>query len=299
MKTTLPLLLVLGLMHAGAVMSQKPIELREDSIKFGTHSHPGIILSLPEVPYESVQKSWVKLLESGTKSKAVYENGIYTLFGGNIKDVSPNPVNIYSRLDSRDSVVYIMTSVELKEDTYVQKGSAETELAGLKTYLKGFAKEQYLDLAKKQLDDQEKQLRSLEKELSSYEKDESDLEKSIRSDEKTIKEQEESLQVMNTELTNLSTEVLTQTNEVNAMPEGTAKEERSKYLKDLEKKKKKLTGDIKSAENRISKSQRDIRTAQNDIPDKQVRQKETKTKIEAQQAVVRKFENKYNTIKGY
>jgi len=182
MKKTIPVFLLMCLLHSGAVMSQKPIELKEDSISFGAHSYPGITVSIPEVAYESVQKNWVKALESGTKSKAVYENGVYTLFGGNIKEISPNPVNIYSKLDSRDSIVYLLATVELKKETYVQKGTAETELAGMKTYLKDFAKEQYLELAKKQLDEQEKALRTLEKELSSYQKDESDLEKSIRSD---------------------------------------------------------------------------------------------------------------------
>jgi hypothetical protein len=299
MKKPIPVFLALGLMHASAMMSQTPIELKEDSISYGAGRYPGIIVNIPEAAYESVQKSWVKTLESGTKSKAVYENGTYTLFGGNIKEISPNPVNIYSKLDSRDSVVYVMATVELKQETYVQKGSAETELAGMKNYLKEFAKEQYLDVAKNQLDEQEKALRTLEKELSSYQKDESDLEKSIRSDENTIREQEDKLVIMNTELTNLSAEVITQTNEVNAMTEGTTKEERSKYLKDLEKKKKKLSNDIESSENRISKSKQGIRNAQDAIPGKQANQKDVKARIDAQQAVVNKFQNKYNTIKGY
>jgi chromosome segregation ATPase len=83
------------------------------------------------------------------------------------------------------------------------------------------------------------------------------------------------------------------------MTEGTTKEERSKYLKDLEKKKKKLSNDIESSENRISKSKQGIRNAQDAIPGKQANQKDVKARIDAQQAVVNKFQNKYNTIKGY
>jgi DNA repair exonuclease SbcCD ATPase subunit len=296
-KISIPFLLIV--LTATGLFAQKPINITEDSVSYRNVKHPGVVVCIPEVAYEPVQKAWVKILESGTKSKAVYENGEWSIFGARLKTVSETPVNVYSKLAAQDSMVKLMVLVELKKDVYVEKGSAETEMDNLKVMIKQFAKNQYTELAEDQYKAEDKKLRELEKELSSYEGDESKLEKSIRSDEKTIKEEEDNLAVLNNELTNLSAEAITENTQFSQLQEGAAKEEKAKYIKDLEKRKKKVTNDIKSAENQISKANSDIRDANAGIPKSQVLQKEVREKIAIQEAVVRKFEDKLNKIKDY
>jgi peptidoglycan hydrolase CwlO-like protein len=298
MKTINVLILLTALANFG-LNAQKPIVVSEDSIAFRAGKIPGVIVIIPEATYESVQKNWVKEMESGTKSKAVYENGEWTIFGAILKKISPTPVNLYSKLVNQDSLVRFMAAIELKKDVYVEKGSAEAELAQMKAYMKQFAKDQYTDVADAQLKAEEKKLKDLQKELSSYQKDEADLEKSIRSDEQTIKEEEGNLVVLNNELTALSSEIITQNAQLTGLAEGSAKEEKGKYIKDLDKRERKLRNDIKSAENKISKCKGDIRDANSEIPKKQELQKEMNEKVAAQEAVVRKFEDKVNKIKAY
>lgn len=299
MKTINVLILLTALANLG-LNAQKPIVISEDSISFRAGSIPGVVVTIPEAAYESVQKNWVKEMESGTKSKAVYENGEWTIFGAILKKISPTPVNLYSKLVNQDSLVKFMAAIELKKDVYVEKETAEAELAQMKVYMKQFAKDQYTDVADAQLKAEEKKLKDLQKELSSYQKDEADLEKSIRSDEQTIKEEEGNLVVLNNELTALSTEIITQNSQYTALADGSAaREEKGKYIKDLDKREKKLRNDIKSAENKISKRKDDIRDADSEIPKKQELQKEMNEKVAAQEAVVRKFESKLNTIKAY
>jgi len=296
---TIKTLILLAAMPAFGLQAQRPISIYEDSVTYASHKHPGVIAVIPEVTYESLQKAWVKEMESRTKSKAVYENGEWSIFGANVKSISPTPVNIYSNLVNQDSLVMLMVTMELKKDVYIEKGSAETELAQLKSYMKQFAKDQYSGVADDQLKAEEKKLRDLEKELSSYQKDESDLGKSIRDDEKTIKEEEDNLTVLNNELPNLSAEIITQNTQLAELTEGAAREEKEKYIRELEKRKKKLMNDIKSAENKISKANAGIRDANSDIPRKQSLQRELKEKVNTQEAIVRKFEYKLNTIKAY
>jgi hypothetical protein len=51
--------------------AQKPILVYDSSIKLINNYYPGIIVTIPEVNFESVQKNWIKAIESGTKSKAI------------------------------------------------------------------------------------------------------------------------------------------------------------------------------------------------------------------------------------
>jgi len=290
---------IIALLQSTVLLAQKPIIITDDSVTYRNLKHPGVSVTVPEVSYESFQKSWVKEMESGTKSKAVYENGEWYIFGANMKSVVPTPVNIYSKIANQDSSVRLMVSIELKKDIYIEKNSGETELAKLKNYLKKYAKERYSQVAHEQLKTEQDKLRDLERELSSYQKDESDLSRSIRSNEKTIKDEQDNLAELNEELNTLSSELATQNAQFAELTEDAAKTERAKYIKELEKRNKKLANDITSAENRISKANSEIRKANSEIPDKQKLQKEVREKINIQKPVVSRFEYKYNTIMAY
>lgn len=298
MKTINVLILLMFLTSLG-IFAQKPIVISEDSVSFISGKLPGVVVSIPEGNFDAIKKSWEKEMEAGTKSKAIYENGEWSIFGANLKKISPTPVNVFSKLVNQDSLVLFMATIELKKDVYVQKGSAEAELTQMKAYMKEFAKNQYTEVAEKQLEAEEKKLKDLEKELSSYQKDEADLEKSINADEQTIQEQESNLVVLNNELTALSAEIITQNSQLTSLTEGSAREQKEKYIKDLDKREKKLRNDVKSAENKISKCKGDIRDANNEIPKKQQLQKEMNEKVAAQEAVVRNYEDKLNKIKAY
>lgn len=286
-----------AILLANGIYAQKPIEVYEDSLFFSNQTMPGATVTIPEVAYESIQKSWVKELESRTKSKAVYENGEWTIFGANIKAASPTPVNIYSKLINQDSLAKLMVAVELKKDVYIKSGSAEAEMTALKNFLKKFARDRYLEVAEDQLNKEQAKLRELEKELSGYKKEESKLGKSIRSNEKTIKEMEEELTSLNNELSSLSNEISTQNSQFDALPEE-SRGERGKYIKDLEKRQNKLRKNIRSSEKAISKAKKGIESADEDIPEKIALEEQTKEKISAQEEIVRKYEQKVINIKS-
>ncbi|MBN1791808.1 MAG: hypothetical protein JW830_15005 [Bacteroidales bacterium] len=295
MKTTQTLFILLFISTLGS-FAQKPILIYEENIQLGNNYYPGIYVTIPEVPFESVQKNWIKTMESGSKSKAVFENGNWSIFGANIKSVSPTPLNIYSRIENRDSLVGLLVSLELKKDDFVQKGIHETELTSAREFLKQFARDQYLKLAEEQLEVEEKKLSDIEKEFSSFKKQESRLEKSIRSAEKTIKKEQEELVAQNVALNSVSVEIASQTLQYNELADGTAKEERAKYLKSLDKRKSKITKAIKTSEKKIEKANASIRDANARIPQKESLQVEARNKIAAQQTVVQQYKDKVAKI---
>jgi chromosome segregation ATPase len=296
MKNIPALLLALNIIIPG-VFAQQPIRVYEDSITFGKNKYPGVVVTIPEANYEKLQKDWKKELEARTKSSVVIENGEWSIFGANTKNLSPTPVNIYSRLNNLDSLVELRAAVELKKDVFIEKQSSE--MLKLETYLKEFSKNQYIETAGSQLKIEEDTLRQLKKMLSDYGKSESNLKEDIKSSEKSIREAEDNISALNSELETLGSEIDNQNVQLSAMTDGSTKDDKAKYIKDLEKRKKKIGNDIESSEKKIKKANKEIDDANKQIPEKQSLQEDMKKKIAAQELVVQKYQQKLDVIKTY
>jgi DNA repair exonuclease SbcCD ATPase subunit len=281
------------------INAQKPVLVLEDSLRVGNSLLPGLFVSIPEVNYETTLKSWTKLLEEGTKSVVVTENGEMTIFGAMLKNVVGTPVNVYSKLINQDTMLILGVSIELKKDLYIEKASGETELERAKIFLFNFAKKQYIDLVTEQVKAEDKKLNDQQKELGSLEKDHSGMEKSVRSNNKSITAERDKLTLLNSELPTLSAQIIDEKNLLNTMEEGELKKEKTAYIKDLEKRKKKNLKAISASEKKITKADREIDDANRNIPKNDRTQDKFKDEVSAQEAVLQKFEDKLNTIKAY
>src|SRR5512133_2636878 len=110
-------LLALCLIPYIGSMAQKPIEVSEDTVKFGSSSMPAFSVTIPEADYDKTLKEWTRTLQSGTKSKVVTENKKdISIFGARIKQISNNPVNIYSNLDNQDDGLALKVAIEPRKD---------------------------------------------------------------------------------------------------------------------------------------------------------------------------------------
>ena len=281
------------------IKAQKPVLVSEDSLKIGKGRLPGLSVIIPEVNYEKTLKIWIRELESGTKSKIVTENNEMSIFGAKIKEVSPNPVNVYSKMTNLDSALKLNVSFEVKKDQYIESASGETDLIKAKNYLKEFAKNQYINLAKDQADAEDKKLRDLQRELSSLEKEKSRFQKSIQSENTSIVTEKDNIAIQNNELASVSAEIIEQNKQLGSMEEGTTKKEKTDYINGLEKRRKKVQSSIESSENRINKANNEIDKANAEIPRNDKMQEQVNEKIEKQQTVYQIFENKIKNIKTY
>ena len=294
--STLAFLLIIS---CTGIKAQKPIIVTEDSLNFGKGRLPGLSVLIPEVNYEKTLKNWTKELQSGTKSKLITENNEMTIFGAKLKDLSINPVNVYSKIMNLDSAIKINVAFELKKDVFIERTTSETDLTKAKLYLKEFAKSQYLDLAKDQADAEDKKLRELERELSSLEKEKTRLQKTIESENTNIVTEKDNITIQNNELTTVSAELIDQNKQLLSIEEGTTKKEKTDYINGLEKRKKKVQNSIESSQNRINKSNNEIDKANAEIPRNEKMQEQVNDKIQKQQAVYAKYEDKIKNIKAY
>lgn len=298
MKTICTLLFWV-ILSVNGINAQKPLTVNEDSIPFGSNVYPGIVVTIPEVDYESTRKSWIKLLQSGTKSDVVNENGELSIFGSNIKDISLTPVNVYSKLKNQDTAVQVMAIIELKKDDYLGRSSGDAVLASAKNFMKNFGKDQYLDEAGSQLKAEEKKLKDMENELASLRNDKTRMQRSIQSNRTLIIEENDNITLRNNELASLTNEILSENNQLIAMEEGPAREEKDKFIKDLEKQKNKTLNAVKSSENKINKANDEINKANDDIPRNESKQEEIRQQIAKQEAVVKYYSDKLHAIEEY
>ncbi|MBN2612543.1 MAG: hypothetical protein JXB00_13385 [Bacteroidales bacterium] len=299
MKTIISLAVVWFLTIIPSV-AQKPITIKETSLQFQHGSIPGILVAIPEVPLKTIEDSWVKTLEKGTKSKVQAEMGEMSIFGAINKDIAGGPMNIYSYVRQKDTVVLLAASFELKKDEYITSENRDFEFGKAKTFMFQFAKDHYLSLAKDELQTEEKKLNKLESSLNSLQNDKSKLEKMIQSNNSSITTLNEELVVSRASLQSLSGELSTQKTQMEGMDEGAGKEEKQKYITDLEKRIKKTENEISSGEKKVTAMAAEIENAQKDgIPKNMKEQEQLKIEIAEQKEVVKFYTSKYNTIKAY
>jgi len=299
MKSNYFILCLAMLVAAPILNGQKPVKVLEDSVLFGNYLYPGFNVTIPEANFDNVLKNWIKIQENGTKSKVQTENGEMTIFGALIKEVSPAPVNIYSRLMNEDTLSRLYVCIELKKDLYVEPASGDIQLTSAKDYLKEFAKSQYIDFIKDELAAEEKILRDLNKELGSLESSKARSQRTAKNNRNTVNDEQEKLLVKHNELSLLSNEIINKNNEMMAMPVGAGRDAMTTQVNELEKRRKKLQKEIGKAEKKIGKAKSAIDQADRSIPRNENEQDVMKSKIDAQQAVVQRFIDKLNTVKLY
>ena len=299
MKKLKFIIILASIVYATMANAQKPIKVFEDSILIGANHFPGLTVTIPEVDYEKTLKNWIKEQESGTKSRVVTGNGEMTIFGAIKKEVTSDPLNIYSKLANQDTLQKLTVCFELKKDEYIEPSAGDIAMTSAKTYLKEFAKSQYIDFIKGEVQAEEKKLRELNNELGSLLKNESRTKRGAQSDKNTIRDEQDKLLVKNNELNLLSTEIINQNNLLISMEAGPGRDAKTAQIKELEKRKNKLQKGINRSENSIGKAKTSINQADRALPKNENQQGKMRERIEEQEAVVQKFIDKLNAVKAY
>jgi len=281
------------------IKAQKPVIVSDDSLKIGNSLLPGLSVTIPEANFDKTMKVWIRELQSGTRSKLLTENNEMTIFGAKIKAISPNPINVYSKLVSLDSTLQLFACFEKKKDVYVVRSSGDPDYTKAQEYLKKFAKDQYIDVAKDQADAEEKKLRDLQKELSSLENEKSRMQKAIQSNNTSILNEKDNITIQNNELSTVSAALVEQNNLLATMEAGPAQKEKTDQIKELEKRKKKALNSIESSQNKINRANSGIDKDNNEIPRNERMQEKVREQIIQQEAVYQIYANKLKRIKAY
>jgi len=293
------ILVLIALLPFFGINAQKPVIVSDDSVQIGKSMLPGLSVTIPEADYDKTLKAWIRDLQTGTKSKVNTENGEMQILGAKIRDISKNAISVYSRLEKLDSILILSASFETSKDQYITSTTIEPEFSKVQKFMKDFAKNQYIEVAKEQADAEEKKLKDLQRELSSLENEKSRMQKGIQNDNSNISSEKENIAIQTNELNTVSAAIVEQTGLLASMEEGPAKKEKEAQIKELEKRKKKAQNSIESSEKKIGKADSDIDQATGDIPRNERIQEKVKEQIMAQEAVYQRYADKLKKIRSY
>lgn len=299
MKSTIYFLLFL-IVFGTSLKGQKPITITETNLQFKHGTIPGLVVSIPEVPVKTVTESWIKIQEKGTKSKVQNELGEMTIFGAIIKEIIGGSINIYSSVKEGDSLTILSVAFEMKKDEYLTSTQRDYEFGKAKQFLLQFAKDQYLIVADDQLQTEKKKLSKLESNLSSLQSEQSKLDKMIINNNSSITSTNSELVNLRAKLQSLNNELETQKGQYSTMEAGEGRDSKGKYIEDLKKQVKKAESDISAGEKKVKSMSSEIEQAQQtQLPTNIKEQEQIRSEVFIQTEVVRKYTNKYNTIKAY
>jgi chromosome segregation ATPase len=226
--------------------------------------------------------------------------GEITIFGAYVKSISEDPINIYSQIIPRDSVVELNTCIELKRNEFLTEGSYESEFNQLKAYLHDFAKEVYTEEVKDQLKAEEEVLKELEKELKKLQNEQKSMEKKISNNQHDISVAESDIMVMDSDINRKNDEISrTKTRLASAGADPVQKEIVESELKDLEKDRKKLLKSVEKERKDIVGYNSDIDNIRIEIPGIEEQQYQKMQEIEQQRIRVNQFEAKLENVKNY
>jgi hypothetical protein len=290
---------ILILVSCFEIKAQKPILVSEDSIMFGISRNPGISIYIPEADFKKTLKAWKTKMESGTRSDLMTEKGEMSIFGAIIKEIDPNPLNVYSKMIDLDTVLKLSVIFEVKKDQFIEEATGETELSKAKIFLKEFARLQYVDVAQDQAKNEEKKLHKIERELSSLEREKTKFQKSIQRNSSKIVDEKGNIEIQNNEFKRLSAEIVDQYKQLSLLESGDEQKEKKDFIKGLNRAKKKTLNSIRSSKNIIDKANNEIYRANLEIPKNERMQAQVMDKIAKQEAVYQLFVDKLNTIKFY
>lgn len=289
----------IAVFFAVPLFAQQPIEVVEAECKFKHGNHPGLSLTIPEVKYDVIAKSWTKRLEKRTKSKIIVENGEYSIFGALMPEITENPLNVYSVLRSQDSAVVLEVSFELKPKEFLSKAQSEKEYALIKDHLYQYGKEEYTSVAEEQLKEEEKILKTMEKELNSLQDEKSKSEKNIVEENNKILNSTDQIDLLKKDASFLNDKLGEEKAALLKLDDEEMKKTKESQIKDLEKNKKKVLKNIEDLQKKNVDSNSAIHTAEMDIETNINNQLAKTDEIERQKLVVEKATNKLNTIMSY
>jgi hypothetical protein len=278
---------------------QKPVIVNSESVTFSNGQYDGFTLVIPEVSYDEAAKAWIKVLEKGSKSKVVIENGEYSIQEAQISDIREQPLSVFSILSMKDSSILVKVAFEIDSNVFISRGQSEKEFAQATQFLFEFGKEQYTNLAEKELKAEEKTQNSLEKELESLQNAKTRLEKTIVDEEVNILGYNDKITLLKQDAQNLNNKIGVEKNTLMNLSDEEAIKAKESDIKDLEKSKDKVLKEIENLQKDIVESNAKIDRSKLDIESNIRDQSAKMAEIDKQKVNVSKAKNKLDAILNF
>ena len=241
-KTILFSLVVIVVMFTQNIVAQKYSEVSTETVTISKGQQPAYIINIPDADVDVVVKDWKKLIRQNTKSKVEESGGEISILGTQIEEIYHNPINIYSLIYKKDTVVRVVAAFEI-DSVFFDFKALESTIMNQKTqnqilnFMQKFALAQYNQVVAGEVEFEEDKLEQLNDDFKDLTKKNENLLKEIKSNEQKIKNSNDAIQTYESENTRLLTEIADKNAEASRLSGDDERQKKAKdELKSLEKK---------------------------------------------------------------
>lgn len=281
-----------------SALAQKTIFIDEAIRPMSKDSQSSFMVEIPQAKLAETQKDWLKYISTGSKGKATVVNGENLQPAAVVKNISANPVNIYSKLlETTDGVR--LTAWFTENDTVFMSAqlNGDQDLA-IQKYLRDFAVKKYQDAVKAELAVQQEILNGMNKDLKDLIKEEEKSGKKVSESNRAIQKSNDNIATNNADIQAASYKISDQ----KGMVERTAADKNAQKgakqtLKDLENNKKKLQKANESENKNIDAMNKAIREEERKIAEAKDKVTAKTAQIEQQKQNVADTQKKLDGIK--
>ena len=170
------------------------IQVSESAENINSGNRNSVVVIIPEVSVEDVEKAWKGELKNLKSAKVSYKKGEFMADDATHKDMGENSFDLYARVDKEgDDAVKLIVSVDLG-GAYMSSGQHPEQFKVFKDLAYKFAVRIARETLDELLKDETKNLESLTKVAATLVTEKTDLEASIEDYKKKIEEAEAAIE---------------------------------------------------------------------------------------------------------
>jgi hypothetical protein len=279
--------------------AQQKIKVEEVIREMSKGTNVGYEVLIPEVSLREIKSDFTRYIRKNNKSKTQEANAEIFIIGAVNKDISPDPFNIYAKIQYADEGVKITAFFTENDAIYFSEALDKERSIAIKRYLKDFAITQYRDVVKSDLESQERKQKNLEGNLQDLIDSKLRSERLISEAKRKIENNTRDIESLTKQISAKDDEIVKQKSMATTLNgSGTDEEKMSeKDLKNLESEKRKMDKDKESMARDNDKLKMKIEIEQSNIDKSLSQQVEKNKEIEAQKNKVKEVQEKLDNIK--
>jgi hypothetical protein len=279
------------------LFAQKDITISESDKEISAGTKNSYVVLIPEAKSKEVNQDWQKMLKKDTKGKVEDNKGEVkgTLIA--IKNISLNPLTIYSKSVETKEGVQLSAWFADGDSIFISTAATADKSLAVQKYMHDFAVQEYKAVAKTQLETEQKAQKDLQKIYDGFVKDQKKAENAVTNAQKEIAR----LQDKNKDEEGNIKQAIANKNANKAIADQQknldAEQKHAKELQGYIKDQQKAEDNIKSNNKRIEKLQDKIKEESAAADKAKQNQGPASSNIDAQKAKVAAASDKLNNIK--
>lgn len=288
------LFLVLVTFSLGAV-AQNPIVVNVSPAPMSMDTQRSFVVVIPQTILKEVKSDWLKYTGKGSKGKATELNGELLQTGAVNKNISSDPINVYSKLTETTEGVRL--NVWLDEKSVSSKPNNGQHLA-VQKYVYDFSVQQYRAAVQKELKTEQAKQKKLENDLSGLIKGEEKAVKTVSENERSTERANDAIATNYRDIDNSTEKISDQKQNVerNAADANAAKGAK-KTLGELQDEKKDLQKENEKQSKKIDSRNKENRAEVRHMVASQENQEAKIAALEKQKLIVHAVQEKLNNIR--